>query len=374
MTNPNAPSTEFPLSASQRISLLRGELEILWDILDEEPREKTLTQYRKADVRMRDRGMLPEEIGAKSRRSYNLYRAAYVYCTIERIAEIYEELYANMETLSMERAHEMVTNIERELLVLDKYPPRSKDLPSRWRCPAGGAVRKGKRTGMSSLPIDWRQRMVKASAGSDYHVALMVLTLTGLRPAELVHGVRVELTTAGHLAFTIYGAKVTTIAGQPIRQLWMYVADPVTRRLARHLQAAAGENGIVVSVPDARQFCDDVRGLSSRLFKRCKYVASPYSFRHKFCADMKAQNVSPEELAMMMGHVTETSQRGYGARNQGRLPFIHIQRVMATRPVRAAKVSAAAAAWTDAQPCLANGCRYSERRAKTVAPAIGART
>jgi integrase len=374
MTNPTAPANEFLLSAKERIRLLHLKLEMLWTILEEGPSEKTLTQYRNADDRMRERGMSPEEIGAKSRRSYNLYRAAYVYCTIERIANIYDELYVNIETMPMERARELMTRIERELMVLDEYPPRSEYLQSRWRSPDGGVVRKGKRTGLFSLPEDWRQKMVNASVGSEYHLALMALTLTGLRPAELEKGVRVELTAEGHLAFTVCGAKVTAIAGQPMRQIRMYVGDPVTRRLALHLQATGGKDGIVVSVSDARKFCDDVRALSARLFKRCKYVASPYSFRHAFSADMKTQNVSPQDLAMMMGHVTERSQRGYGSRNQGRSPFIIIHSVTAKMPVRAAKVSAAAAAWTDAQPCLANGCRYSERGDQAVLPAIRART
>jgi integrase len=283
---------------------------------------------------MAARHLLPEQIGHKSRRSFNLYRAALVYRTIIGMRENYDRLVQHGNRLSTKAAHRLISRIENGMTILAYYPPGERDAPSRWTRPDGGPSKKGKRRGLSRLPINWRQALIQACPeGAEYHDALLVLALTGLRPAELQKGALVSITAQGHLVITINGAKVTATAGQPARRIWLRVDNPVAWELREIVEATGDRHRLTVSISDPRAFCDYVRRLSRQLFPVARYVASPYSFRHAFAADQKAQKVSTEALAQMMGHVSERSQQSYGVARQGRQPLSHVVATAATRPV-----------------------------------------
>jgi hypothetical protein len=118
--------------------------------------------------------------------------------------------------------------------------------------------------------------------------------------------------------------------------IWHLASSPIIYAPSKDLDAveAHGRNGsLKVAISDPRAFCDYVRRLSRRLFPKVRYVASPYSIRHGFAADQKAQKVSAEALAQMMGHVSDRSQRSYGVAQQGRQPLSHVGATSATRPV-----------------------------------------
>ena len=110
-----------------------------------------------------------------------------------------------------------------------------------------------------------------------------------------------SITSSGHLSVTIQGAKVTPNLGQPERRIWLKIDNPIAWRLHAAIGAHGRNGSIKVAISDPRAFCDYVRRLSHRLFPKARYVASPYSFRHGFAADQKAQKVSTEALAQMMG-------------------------------------------------------------------------
>lgn len=348
-------TTELPLSVARRLAHLEPALQILWTIIAEAVSEETERQYRLAYERMRLRGLLPEQIGARSRRSFNFYRAALVYCSIERLAELDERLRLTGATISPKRAHQLLDLIEMELAVLADYPPNAKNCACRWQRPGGKRVRHSKRNKLSTLPANWRLRMLRAcTESSRYFAAMLVLTLTGLRPAELAKGVRVAMAGATEIMISIRGAKVTAIAGQPIRHLWFAIDNPITRRLAQMVEASGGDTGLIVSIASAGALTGFVRRLSRRVFSRHRYIVSPYSFRHAFASDRKAEGVSLEDLAAMLGHATDRSQRGYGSANQGR-PLGRMSGFSATREVRAVPASKEAVLWVAAKTSLVNG-------------------
>ena len=137
--------------------------------------------------------------------------------------------------------------------------------------------------------------------GSECHNALIVLALTGWRPAEIKEGAKVSLTEQGHRSVIIRGAKVTTSSGQSARRLWLKVDNPIAWRLLDAVEDNGFEHGLMVWISEPREFCDYVRRRSRRLFPGAGYVASPYSFRHGFAADQKAKKALVDELARMMG-------------------------------------------------------------------------
>lgn len=196
-----------------------------------EPRTPgTLIQYAKASRRMALRGLWPEEIGSKSRRSYNFNRAALVYSTTEDLRTLYGRMELPGGAMSNKQAHQLMTRIEQDLGILEMYPPHDRGSPSRWaspskwKAPAGGAVHFSKRRYLGRMPAGWRQAIVEAApVGSEYYTPLLVMALTGVRPAELKKGVSVTITAQGCLLITIKGAKVSTTTGQPERRLWVRV-------------------------------------------------------------------------------------------------------------------------------------------------------
>ena len=139
----------------------------------------------------------------------------------------------------------------------------------------------------------------------------------------------------GRLLLTVQGAKVTPISGQPERRLLLQVDNLLAAALREAVKASGSEHGgLMVQITSPKALCAYVRRLSKRLFPKAGYVASPYSFRHSFAADQKAEKVAEEDLARMLGHVSDGSPRRYGVARQGRQPLSHVVAASATRPVR----------------------------------------
>lgn len=292
---------------------------------------RSIVQYRAAWNRMQTRALWPEEIGAKSRRSFNLYRAAIVHCVSEELRETYLRLC--LKSLDqIQRARVLMDKIENWLAILRRYPPGFRDGKSLWRRPERGHVRKSKRPGLSQLPRDWRQKKAEyCSAKSIYADPIIVLILTGARPRELEMGVTVHVTTTG-IRIDIRGAKLTATSGQPLRKLSFKNDNWMVQRL-RTKAIAAGSAGVQISIKSARALCTFVRHLSRHLFPTSKYIVSPYSFRHAFASDRKAEGVSVEELAEMLGHTSARSQRAYGVALQGKHPCAKVLEVSADRAI-----------------------------------------
>ncbi|WP_234732188.1 site-specific integrase [Acidocella facilis] len=254
------------------------------------PSAKTIRQYEEAARRMATRQLQPEQIGCRSRRSFNLYRAALVYQALTFLHGVSAEWASNGHLASVKQAHRFWTMVEQALEILRRYPPGARDGQSLWVRPAGGPIRKGKRRGLSKLPSDWRGQMLfRFGLPLDMKVPLMITALTGLRPSELARSVLVD---AGpdQIRISIQGAKVTETSGQPLRRLSFDAGTRIAKVL--HILASNRGGQFQVAIPDPRAFSDTVRRLSRRLFPAAGYVASPYSLRHAFAADRKAEGPS----------------------------------------------------------------------------------
>ncbi len=331
MTNEAPDLQTLKLAIQRRAAALMPMVEAACKNGTPSPSAQTVKQYEKACRRMATRQLLPEQIGCRSRHSFNLYRAALVYQALTFLHGVPAEWAIRGHHASVKQAHRFWTMVEQAIGILRRYPPGARDSQSLWVRPAGGATRKSKRRGLSKLPSDWRIQMVRR-CGLPLNVmrALMITVLTDLRPSELAKGVLVEA-GADHILISIQGAKVTEITGQPLRQLSFDNRTGIAKEL--HIRASSRGGTVQVSIPDPRAFSDLVRLLSRRLFPAVGYVASPYSFRHAFAADRKAEGTSRDQLAQMLGHVSDRSQQAYGVVRQGRTPLVPVQAVAASRAV-----------------------------------------
>ena len=180
--------------------------------------------------------------------------------------------------------------------------------------PPEGTVRAGKnskRKSLKGLPPDWRDIMLENAKAED-QMPLLVLALSGCRPAELKMGVHI-LVDDDWLAFIIQGAKVKEHAGFEQRSV---VIQPHTLLQRNHelIEQMRGRDGQTVAIADGQSFQKRIQRLALRLgFKR----VSCYSFRHQLGSDIKASGTGRTNLAKVLGHQSEATQTHYGGYQQG---------------------------------------------------------
>jgi integrase len=329
------PHTALLPPIAKRLGTLWPRLAQVIEAAQPAPSASTIKQYCNAMRRMAEGNQWPEEIGKLNRKSFNYYRAALLFCTVESIRKEHARITDEGDTISRVEAELQIDRIKNFLGILRRYPPNGGIGDCRWSAPPEGQTRKGKRRGMSRLPLNWREMIANACpATSEYAAPLLLSALVGLRPIELQHGVIVAV-KHDHIVVRINGAKVTANTGQPARGIAFPVDNVIAQRLAR-MVTERGKHGLLrVSINVPRKFCDFVRSLSRQLFPPTEYVVTPYTFRHGFASDQKAQRAGGEVLAKALGHVSARSQKAYGSAGQGRRPLVTITAVEAPRTVRA---------------------------------------
>lgn len=157
---------------------------------------------------------------------------------------------------------------------------------------------------------DWRAQLYETA--SPARKSSLAALWAGVRPAELENGVHVEM-SKGQVALTVFGAKVGPHSGQEVRRLFFSVETPLGRALAEH--AGPGGRRQVITRKATRLNKDFQKLRNAGLVKK---GISPYSLRHAFCADLKAEGTDPEDIARAMGHASARSQGHYGSVKQGR--------------------------------------------------------
>ncbi len=138
--------------------------------------------------------------------------------------------------------------------------------------------------------------------------ALAVCIVSGCRPAELEHGVSVDLAD-GLVVLRIRGAKVTDAHGQP----WRMVTVGVDTAPARHLACLAAGGAVTVTY-GASAFSDSVRDIAG---SRWTGSVSAYDIRHARAADASV-SMDADDRARMLGHTRRETGGYYGRGKKGR--------------------------------------------------------
>lgn len=183
------------------------------------------------------------------------------------------------------------------------------------------AKRRSKRQALAGLPANWRFALCKRAASGKYLFPLIVLALTGCRPAELVSGVHLwrskdEATGKTRIHFSIAGAKVKTAQGQPVRTITYDAKDPHPFvAIVNDLLDAHPEPQVFVQISSAVNLTVEIRRLARSLWPKHKHPITAYCFRHQFAADMKA-NGDDEATSRGLGHISAETRRLYGTAAQ----------------------------------------------------------
>jgi hypothetical protein len=195
--------------------------------------------------------------------------------------------------------------------------------------------RKSKRVSLKGLPDDWREKIIKRTP--KYYPATLVAAVTGCRPDELVHGVKLFMENGMLVAF-IKGSKTTEKTGQPWRKLsWPINSESVlVRELCSVVQAQKGE--LLVKIECGKKFHGAIRAASKREWAGRKEDVTPYCFRHHAAGDMKGSGtMTSVEISAALGHLSDVTKSRYGHANMGRSSGVSPCSVVAARPVSVKK-------------------------------------
>lgn len=318
--------------------------------------DKTEVQYRRDSTSMNRRGLDPFK-ASKTKNTFYKYRAAWIFTHKEEFYKLHKDI--NKETDKSKKIEKIK---ELELLVdeLNKYPPdpkgeefkRVKNLmksgvdindieKSKWRDLKEELEEKGKIKNHSKkyqkLPNNWSERYLKHlySKKSKYTSIVAFLAISGCRPAELEGGVSIGLREDGTIKIAIQGKKVTEEHGQEFRE-FAIKSDSVEYQYLTLLMEH-NDNQLWLQIDSAKNLGKQMAKFSKQLFPRSSII-SPYTYRHNFAKQIKANLKDTEEVAKAMGHTNDKSQRYYAnaARNGG--GGLDITEVEGTRDV--VKVSA----------------------------------
>jgi integrase len=137
----------------------------------------------------------------------------------------------------------------------------------------------------------------------------------------------------GQLIFDIDGAKVTDTKGQPRRTLTVADQCPEAEFLRARINA---QQGGILRLPMTEGYADAFGQAVRRAARQSlgpEVPFSPYMWRHGLAADLKADGVSREAIALALGHAATETAAAYGRTRGGRKGVRQIV-AEATRVVR----------------------------------------
>lgn len=308
-------------------------------ILDDFParpvKADTLAKYRADYDRLRARGVSPLEAAATPAHWQRL-RTACRFCMAEDVRRWRAASERARKPGDLDNAQRMTAEAHRLAVALDGWfcQPRTR---LNWAAKAKALAAQGRRPKSKSrrrdtppapdlavaallFPAAKGGPPVRGQALAERHAErLAVLALTGLRPAEMMAGVRVRATVeAGRplLQVEIKGAKVDGQRGHYGRVLVLETTGPAAAALRAGAEAQGG--AFTLATTEA-----DYRSLNRAL---ARHGLSCYSFRHALGSDLKAWVCSPasatymkpgeaaKAAAQVMGHRSTESLAYYGTR------------------------------------------------------------
>ena len=312
---------------------------ILEDFPERQVKAATVAKYRADYDRLRAEGVSPLD-KASTAAHWQRLRTASRYCLAEDARRWRAASERARKAGELENAQRMTQEAHRLAIALDDWfcQPRTR---LTWAAKAKALAVQGKRppsksrrrdtppapdlaVGALLFPAAKGGPLVRGDGLAHRHAdRLAVLALTGMRPAEMMAGVRVRATVeAGRplLQVEIKGAKVDGQRGHHGRVLVVEATGQAAAALRATAEARGGAFTLTTTAADYRSL--------NRALQR--HGLSCYSFRHAMGSDLKAWVCSSASAAYMkpgeaakaaaqvMGHRSTESLAYYGTRAASR--------------------------------------------------------
>lgn len=300
------------------------------------PSAATQAAYRRDYERLRTAGITPLD-HASTRAHFDRLRSACRWTETVEIARLRSLAEAARKAKEPEAMREFTRQaFERAVvfraLYLDADRPTWADKAAALRAAGQRPISRSKRKAGRHAPTPDQLLVALArQPGRCSRVELYccLLSVFGVRPAELVRGVVLDTTTTG-LRLAVAGAKVDATRGQPMRVLEV----DTTRRGQSALAVALLRAHVEESGGDLSATAADIVAVR-RAMREVQEGLSPYAYRHARASDAKATQ-GREGVAAWLGHSTDRTQQGYGNARSGR-GAVAVKTAKATRPVRQTK-------------------------------------
>jgi integrase len=278
-------------------------------------------------LNQKDCGRLMEGVSA---RSWHTVKAALLHVISQEYMAARRACDALQKTGDWDGAGKQAVIARRAVIAYDKV--QASERPE---------LTKKRATKRHTLPRsdDW-QALVYETASPVQKEAIAVMWAAGARPDEVERGVEVKwvkkLDTDAeerYLMVTIKGAKITETSGQEERAIVIDPSSGAGQILASHMS----EYDRIIVERGAKRLNKDFEGIR----EKTGFQTSPYSLRHQFSANLKAE-FGPDradEVAKAMGHATSRSQGRYGSPRQAQSGKTGVVMVAASRPVKETRSS-----------------------------------
>ncbi len=201
----------------------------------------------------------------------------------------------------------------------------------------GKSKSKSKSRSVLRRPSDWREQVARKLSPT-YRLLYCIQCVSGCRPVELhgENGVTVVLRAEGTLEVTTSGAKLGLHAGQERRQVVVPAHTGIAKMLAGMLEVDSPTFAAELLPSTVNAYREAVNRAGRSAFPRDKAVRrlTTYSARHQFTADLRAADLSREEVGKAMGHATTRSASYYGSGVRAGKGAVAPTAVQASRPVK----------------------------------------
>lgn len=313
------------------------------------PSQASAQSYQQDFERLKAKGDVWQAAsGTTKKSSFFKYRAAILHHCREEI----QELLQSQDKLQRNNA---LADPETKDLWLIKISRLKSALEMALKAPPKPQLKKvvrrqTKRKNLWRLPEDWREQLVERMPR--YRSQAAITALCGCRPAELVYGVRVDI-TSDLLTVLIKGAKVGVKSGQEWRKMsWrLPSSNPLAMLVFRIFlegQEEPEDGSMLISTPDARLFSNAMKSAGQRAFPQFPHNITPYSMRHQFASDLKTVELPGDQISQALGHAVSDTKGSYGAFGYGRAGM-EPDAVQAARQVRNTQAQAQTEGPLDAQ-------------------------
>jgi hypothetical protein len=177
-------------------------------------------------------------------------------------------------------------------------------------------ARVGRVSRIRKYPQDWRERLLGAvqTGIPNMKGAVLVLALTGCRPSELISA-ELSICDTG-IKITVESAK--SLRGEePTRRGGIYLVSQMTSALVP-LAEKGGRPFAKINYKALDNLLQRTSQKKGVLPSLLKISVRSSDFRNQLAADAKAVGWPPEDIALLLGHISTLQQKAYGRSYLGR--------------------------------------------------------
>ncbi|NKE66125.1 site-specific integrase [Ramlibacter sp. RBP-2] len=177
--------------------------------------------------------------------------------------------------------------------------------------------RKGRVQRLRALSAGWRDTLLAAVRTEIPQMpqALALMALLGCRPCE-VASAHIGMTADRKLELTVESDKSLGQAEVRTRGA-IFEIDAISSILVDLAQPSGTRLATPFSHITPKQIENVLRRASQRAFPKLSPPVSAYAFRNQVASDLKQAGVGAEELAHLLGHISDDQQKTYGRARYG---------------------------------------------------------